>query len=51
MQTHDTELTRKFYDRISAAYDLIADSGEHVARECGLKALDIRAGEQVLEIG
>ncbi len=51
MQTHDTELTRKFYDRSSAAYDLIADSGEHAAREGGRKALDIRAGEQVLEIG
>ena len=42
---------RKFYDRISHAYDLIADGGEHVAREKGLDLLDVRKGESVLEIG
>jgi len=51
MSNTDTELTRQFYDRISAAYDLIADSGEHAAREKGLEALDVQPGEQVLEIG
>lgn len=51
MTIRDTELTRNFYDRISAAYDLIADSGEYAARESGLKALDVQAGEHVLEIG
>ena len=43
--------TEKFYDRISNAYDLIADGGEHVARERGLALLDIKPGESVLEIG
>ncbi|KAA5543033.1 methyltransferase domain-containing protein [Roseiconus nitratireducens] len=43
--------TRQFYDRISHAYDLIADGGEHVAREKGLEMLGVRPGESVLEIG
>lgn len=42
---------QKFYDRISNAYDLIADGGEHVARERGLKLLAVDSGESVLEIG
>ena len=42
---------RKFYDRISHAYDAIADGGEHKARERGLEVLKIGPGEQVLEIG
>lgn len=51
MQIDDTELTRRFYDRISDAYDLIADAGERSARETGLKALAVQQGESVLEIG
>lgn len=47
----DEKLTKSFYDRISHSYDMIADSNEHVAREKGLKALAISAGETVLEIG
>ncbi len=43
--------TEHFYDRISHAYDLIADGGEHKARERGLELLDVRGGEAVLEIG
>ncbi len=43
--------TQKFYDRISHAYDLIADGGEHVARERGLELLLVQPGESVLEIG
>lgn len=43
--------TQQFYDRISRAYDLIADGGEHQARERGLELLQIRPGESVLEIG
>jgi demethylmenaquinone methyltransferase/2-methoxy-6-polyprenyl-1,4-benzoquinol methylase len=43
--------TKRFYDRISQAYDLIADGGEHRARERGLELLDVSAGESVLEIG
>lgn len=43
--------TQRFYDRISHAYDMIADGGEHVAREKGLEMLAVQAGESVLEIG
>ncbi len=39
------------YDRISGAYDLIADPAEHQARDRGLALLDARPGERVLEIG
>lgn len=44
-------LTREFYDRISHAYDLIADGGEHEARERGLALLNVEVGEAALEIG
>ncbi len=43
--------TRHFYDRISHASDLIADGGEHVARERGLELQAVRRGEFVLELG
>jgi demethylmenaquinone methyltransferase/2-methoxy-6-polyprenyl-1,4-benzoquinol methylase len=43
--------TRAFYDGISSAYDLIADSSEHAVREIGVRALDVSSGERVLEIG
>jgi demethylmenaquinone methyltransferase/2-methoxy-6-polyprenyl-1,4-benzoquinol methylase len=49
--TMNTNPTQQFYDRISHAYDLIADGGEHVARERGLELLAAKAGESVLEIG
>lgn len=39
------------YDRISGAYDLIADPAEHQARDQGLAILNARLGERVLEIG
>lgn len=42
---------KQFYDRISHAYDLIADGGEHVARERGLELLAAKSGESVLEVG
>jgi ubiquinone/menaquinone biosynthesis C-methylase UbiE len=45
------ESNRTFYDRISEAYDLIADAGERAARQAGVRALDLEAGERVLEIG
>ena len=48
MKTNPAE---QFYDRISHAYDLIADGGEHVARERGLELLAAKPGESVLEIG
>ena len=47
----DMKNSKSFYDRISKAYDLIADAGEHKTREAGLEALAVRDGEQVLEIG
>ncbi len=43
--------TKTFYDRISHAYDFIADSGERDARERGLAQLNVQPGESVLEIG
>jgi demethylmenaquinone methyltransferase/2-methoxy-6-polyprenyl-1,4-benzoquinol methylase len=43
--------TRDFYDGISRAYDLIADSSEHAARDLGLQALGASAGQRVLDIG
>ncbi|MCA9125787.1 MAG: methyltransferase domain-containing protein [Planctomycetales bacterium] len=46
-----SNVTQRFYDRISSVYDLIADGGEHQARERGLAALAVRPGESVLEIG
>jgi len=42
---------KSFYDRISRAYDLIADSSEQQAREAGEEALELQQGERVLEIG
>ena len=43
--------TRGFYDRISRAYDLIADSSEHAVRDLGVRALGVSRGQRVLEIG
>ena len=43
--------TRHFYDRISRAYDVIADSSEDAVRRLGIQALDVQPGERVLEIG
>jgi demethylmenaquinone methyltransferase/2-methoxy-6-polyprenyl-1,4-benzoquinol methylase len=45
------ESNRKFYDRISAAYDMIADANEKPARLAGLNALGVNPGEKVLEVG
>ena len=42
---------QSFYDRISHAYDLISDAGEHKAREQGEHTLNVQSGENVLEIG
>ncbi len=48
---YDPHLTQNFYDRISKAYDLISDSGERDARNQGIDALNLTAGESVLDIG
>jgi demethylmenaquinone methyltransferase/2-methoxy-6-polyprenyl-1,4-benzoquinol methylase len=45
------ESNRRFYDRISAAYDLIADANEKASRQAGVTALNLRPGESVVEIG
>ncbi len=47
--THESN--RAFYDRISAAYDLIADGNERAARLKALELLALEPGERVLEIG
>ena len=46
-----TNPTQRFYDRISHAYDMIADGGEHTARERGLELLNVQPGESVMEVG
>ena len=51
MTTSDAHATKSFYDRISKAYDSIADRDEHVAREKGLELLAVADGERVLEVG
>ena len=50
MSEHDSH-ARRFYDRISGAYDSIADAGEHRCRERGLELLKVTTGSDVLEIG
>jgi len=45
------EANRAFYDRISRTYDMIADSGEHAAREAGEALLAAQPGETIIEIG
>ena len=43
--------TRAFYNRISRAYDLLAERSEHAVRQAALESLAARSGEAVLEIG
>ena len=47
----DSLATRRFYDRISRAYDFIADASEHAIREQALSALALTPGERVLDVG
>jgi demethylmenaquinone methyltransferase/2-methoxy-6-polyprenyl-1,4-benzoquinol methylase len=51
MSSEQHEANRRFYDRISRAYDLIAEADEHKARETGERLLTLTPGERVLEIG
>jgi ubiquinone/menaquinone biosynthesis C-methylase UbiE len=51
MSDEHHENNRAFYDRIAAAYDLMADASEKPARQGGLKALELKPGHKVLEIG
>jgi ubiquinone/menaquinone biosynthesis C-methylase UbiE len=43
--------TQRFYDQISGAYDVLADSSEHEIREIGIQAVGVSPGQTVLEIG
>ena len=45
------ESNRAFYDRISEAYDWLSESNERAARQTGVEILNLKPGEQVLEIG
>ncbi len=51
MADKSPETNQSFYDRISRAYDMIADTNEHKAREAGETALELKPGERVLEVG
>jgi ubiquinone/menaquinone biosynthesis C-methylase UbiE len=46
-----SESNRHFYDRISEAYDFLADANEKQARQVGVAALELKPGESVLELG
>jgi ubiquinone/menaquinone biosynthesis C-methylase UbiE len=45
------EETRSYYNKIARIYDLMAEHSEGPMRELGLKMLDAKPGERVLEIG
>jgi demethylmenaquinone methyltransferase/2-methoxy-6-polyprenyl-1,4-benzoquinol methylase len=47
----ETGITRRYYDRISSVYDLLADASERQIRDCGIQALALADGERVLEVG
>jgi demethylmenaquinone methyltransferase/2-methoxy-6-polyprenyl-1,4-benzoquinol methylase len=47
----ESRLTRRYYDRISRVYDILADVSEHAIRDCGIQALALSAGECVLDVG
>ncbi|TWT39729.1 class I SAM-dependent methyltransferase [Blastopirellula retiformator] len=51
MPDQHQQTNQSFYDRISGAYDFIADSSEHKAREMGQNNLGLQPGARVLEIG
>jgi demethylmenaquinone methyltransferase/2-methoxy-6-polyprenyl-1,4-benzoquinol methylase len=48
-QHHETN--RAFYDRISEAYDWLADANERSARLVGVELLNLQPAERVLEVG
>jgi ubiquinone/menaquinone biosynthesis C-methylase UbiE len=43
--------TRRYYDKISKVYDLLAEESEEPIRRAGLKTLAPKPGEKLLEIG
>ena len=50
-ESRSKDIIKANYDRLSRWYDLLAGWSERKAVECGLKQLDLRSGETVLEIG
>jgi len=50
-EAQDVEAARRFYDRISSAYDALADASEGACRERGLSLLAPAPGESALEVG
>jgi demethylmenaquinone methyltransferase/2-methoxy-6-polyprenyl-1,4-benzoquinol methylase len=49
--TRSKEEAKASYNKLSKWYDLLADCSEKKSRETGLKKLDAREGEIILEIG
>jgi demethylmenaquinone methyltransferase/2-methoxy-6-polyprenyl-1,4-benzoquinol methylase len=47
----ETGITRRYYDRISRVYDLLANASEQEIRDYGIHALTLAPGERVLEVG
>ena len=48
---HTRAQTRAYYDRLSAAYDILAERSEAPLRRKGLKKLGLAPGARVVEIG
>jgi demethylmenaquinone methyltransferase/2-methoxy-6-polyprenyl-1,4-benzoquinol methylase len=51
VSSQDRDAAQTFYTRISVVYDVLADRGEHRARQMGLSVLGARPGERILEVG
>lgn len=49
--TRSKDEAKSFYDRISVVYDLVSGMSERKFVQAGLGMLDVRPGEDVLEIG
>jgi len=49
--TRSKDEAKSFYDRISVVYDLVSGTSERKFVQAGLGMLDVRPGEDVLEIG
>lgn len=47
----DTIAARRFCTRISGVYDWLAERDERPARDAGLRLLDPRPGERILDVG